>query len=484
MHRQKQLVMALLAAGGLLAGGVRLLAQSAQDWPWEANTADPRAGARASAVAPAAGAQTEPIDLTAPPVENAPPADDMVDPEGFEGIEGTESDISMIDDELSGAADDGAPAGDERGFVEDAPAMGAGGKAATAKGRIDVSAYEDLLRENMQLRREVTDLQQGIQDSLSDKQRLEGEMRDLERQVSESVTLIQALRQGGATGQEAPDAAAPASVELDQLRAEKDQLQAELEALKAQMQSQPAAAGGGASPTAGSDLYRALEEENAGLKSRATELESARQAATTELEALKSTQAAGMSEVDSARGREAELTAKLNEALATSDKRQKTIDKLLERVPSMETELAGLRDTVGMKDRNLQARDRDLESLKLEMERREQRLIKAERMSELMEKTREEVQQVSKKEQRDLHYNMASVYAKESRYAEAEREYLQALRVDPTDAGSHYNLAILYEDVLNDKRKAAMHYRAYLKLSPNADDADEVKSWLLQLDMN
>jgi tetratricopeptide (TPR) repeat protein len=149
----------------------------------------------------------------------------------------------------------------------------------------------------------------------------------------------------------------------------------------------------------------------------------------------------------------------------------------------METGLAEMRDTVEMKDRELMSRGRELEMLRLEMDKREQRLIKAERMTALMEKSRAEVKAFSKKEERDLHYNMASVYAKEGRHREAEQEYLKALRADPTDAGSHYNLGILYDEVFSEKSKAAMHYRAYLKLAPNAPDSDEVKSWLLQLDL-
>jgi len=82
-----------------------------------------------------------------------------------------------------------------------------------------------------------------------------------------------------------------------------------------------------------------------------------------------------------------------------------------------------------------------------------------------------------------MHYNMAVVYAKEGRFEEAEKEYLRALRIDPNDPAAHYNLAILYDDELDRKRRAVMHYRKYIQLNPTAPDADQVKQWIMQLEM-
>ena len=121
--------------------------------------------------------------------------------------------------------------------------------------------------------------------------------------------------------------------------------------------------------------------------------------------------------------------------------------------------------------------------MEVELQKREQRLIKAERMTAVLEKARDDVAQVSERERRDMHYNMAVVYAKEGRLREAEGEYLRALQIDPNDPAVHYNLGILYDDELNDKGKAAMHYRKYLKLSPHGSDVDAVKSWLLKIEM-
>jgi tetratricopeptide (TPR) repeat protein len=87
------------------------------------------------------------------------------------------------------------------------------------------------------------------------------------------------------------------------------------------------------------------------------------------------------------------------------------------------------------------------------------------------------------REKLNMHYNMASVYAREGKFTEAENEYLQALRIDPTDADVHYNLGILYDDEMKQSEKAMVHYRRYLQLNPHGLDADRVRTWLRKLEM-
>ena len=118
-----------------------------------------------------------------------------------------------------------------------------------------------------------------------------------------------------------------------------------------------------------------------------------------------------------------------------------------------------------------------------ELRRREHRLAKAESMAALLDQARQEVKQVNDREKRDMHYNMAAIYARDGRAAEAVQEYLKALQIDPSDADIHYNLGILYDEDLRDKRKAAMHYRRYLQLRPHGADADQVKTWLMAIDL-
>lgn len=440
----------------------------AEPWPWGEDSAlvgepggepTPDAGGGGAGAGPAVAAA-------------APAADDQPVP----GFPGDEKDLSLIEDEFGAAA-----GGKAATLVRSTPAPGARGAAAPG---MDVNAFEGLLRENMTLRRQVDEaLVQGDQ-AAADKRRLEQEMRELERQVSESVALIQKMKRepGPAVPAEGDAVPAPAVVsatseEVEQLRARNASLQAQLDALQAQMDAATAAATAAAppvsaSPGPGSDLFRQLEAENAALKRQMAEAQAAQQAALDAQAAMTAQRIAAEASQAADQSRLRELEAELQ-----------ILKRGIERVPGLQQELSGLRETVALKDRDLEARKRDLETLRLEMDKREQRLIKDERMAALLEKSRAEVKAVSKKEERDLHYNMAAVYSREGRHRDAEQAYLKALRADPTDAGSHYNLGILYEDVLEDKGKAAMHYRAYLKLAPNAEDVDQVKGWLLQLNL-
>jgi len=178
-----------------------------------------------------------------------------------------------------------------------------------------------------------------------------------------------------------------------------------------------------------------------------------------------------------------DLKAKLVEAEAGRKERTRSIEGVLKQIPNLERQLASLRSEIERKDIALDAREREFEAMKLELQRREHRLIQAEKMTSLLENARRDVKQLNTGQQRDMHYNMALVYAKEGKYREAENEYLHSLRLDPTDAEAHYNLGILLDDELNDKSRAAMHYKKYLQLNPHGADAEAVRGWLLQLEM-
>ncbi len=73
---------------------------------------------------------------------------------------------------------------------------------------------------------------------------------------------------------------------------------------------------------------------------------------------------------------------------------------------------------------------------------------------------------------------MGLVYDQSNRYHEAEKEYKRALELFPEDPYTHYNLAVLYDENLNDNRKAIYHYKSYLEICPTARDAETVEVWL------
>jgi len=232
-----------------------------------------------------------------------------------------------------------------------------------------------------------------------------------------------------------------------------------------------------------SDLFQEMEEVNVKLREKIVQIESERQRlAKSEKKLLKRDD-----RFDDEIGHEKNLRQKaeteLSEARAREIEYQELIERLMAQVPQLEAQIAELSDKLAETNERLLDREEDLLAIKAELEKREHRLIKAERVAEVLENAREDVLHASDKEKLDMHYNMAAVYAREGKYEAAEQEYLRALQLNPTDADVHYNLGILYDDELKSPAKAIVHYRRYLKLSPHGPDADQVRNWLMKLEM-
>lgn len=77
-----------------------------------------------------------------------------------------------------------------------------------------------------------------------------------------------------------------------------------------------------------------------------------------------------------------------------------------------------------------------------------------------------------------FHYNAGFAYDQNQQFELARIEYEKALEAMPDDADVHYNLAILYDEYLLDKKKAIEHYYAYLKFCPDVQDAARVNYWI------
>jgi tetratricopeptide (TPR) repeat protein len=76
----------------------------------------------------------------------------------------------------------------------------------------------------------------------------------------------------------------------------------------------------------------------------------------------------------------------------------------------------------------------------------------------------------------------ASQLVTDGRYLEAQSVYKRMLERSPDDADVHYNMAVLCDEMLHEKVKAAAHYREYLRLRPAASDAMRVRTWLAALE--
>ena len=81
----------------------------------------------------------------------------------------------------------------------------------------------------------------------------------------------------------------------------------------------------------------------------------------------------------------------------------------------------------------------------------------------------------------NLHYILAIAYLKTKQYPLAAETFKKAIRLNPKDKESYYNLAVLYENHLGNKKQALFYYGRYLKLSPLAEDAQKVKLWMRQI---
>jgi tetratricopeptide (TPR) repeat protein len=63
----------------------------------------------------------------------------------------------------------------------------------------------------------------------------------------------------------------------------------------------------------------------------------------------------------------------------------------------------------------------------------------------------------------------------------AEAAFAKVIQDDPEHPEAEYALAVLLRDQRGDLRGADQHFRAYLKLQPEGDHAEEAKSSLLQV---
>lgn len=232
-----------------------------------------------------------------------------------------------------------------------------------------------------------------------------------------------------------------------------------------------------------SDLFKELQQINTALREKMIEVEADRQRLAKLADAAASTEAAQAKEIETHTARLAEMDAALSEAVARETEYKEFIERLVPQVETLEQQVVSLTQERQDLTGRLLRRDEDLQALKLELERREHRLAKAERVASVLEKARAEVLRAGDREKLNMHYNMAAVYARDGKFEQAENEYLQALRIDPADADVHYNLGILYEDEMKEPEKATSHYRRYLQLNPHGPDADRVRTWLMKLEM-
>lgn len=154
------------------------------------------------------------------------------------------------------------------------------------------------------------------------------------------------------------------------------------------------------------------------------------------------------------------------------------------RIQKLETELKELREKFQKlsesKTQEIPELISKLKEKEKELDKTNKSLEKRDAQLRLAEKKLADFQQKVHKERLSVHYNLGVIYDKSGMYLEALKEYEKALAVDPQDPDTHYNLAILYDDHLDDNRVAIRHYQEYLRLRPNAEDAEQVREWVIR----
>lgn len=91
------------------------------------------------------------------------------------------------------------------------------------------------------------------------------------------------------------------------------------------------------------------------------------------------------------------------------------------------------------------------------------------------------MEQTNRMERHVLHHNLGCVYRQAGRAAEAEKAYLEAIRLDPGAADSQLGLGLLYESDLNQPEKARACFERFLALSPGSPNAGDVRGRIERL---
>ena len=465
------------------------------DWAWEKGAEGEGEKAAASAGIPADETAPQGAEVKDPTSEAGTQDPEVATPGESGGARETVPDAETF--KWTPEADEESLAS-EVGVAE--PALPPAAESGTASRAEEQPAAantgaDSLLKENLELRRKIVETTKAEEEARKENEQLTAGIKDMERKNAQFAVLISDLegQKKASDGNPAREKELEARLaEAEQERAKQgEELQRLRQALDQEKETaavtapQPAKAmpAGTESVKPGSDLFKDTERQNLLLKNKLVEIEEARLKAVRDREELLKKADSAQETARQAGLKQKQMEEKLAAATAAQKETGRTLEKLMAQIPALEKELSTLKNKTTTKDSTLTSKERDLQAMAVELEKRERRLIKAERMTTVLEKTREEVAQISDRERRDMHYNMAVVYAKEGKLREAESEYLRSLRIDPNDAAVHYNLGILYDDELNDKEKAAIHYRKYLKLNPHGADVDAVKGWLLKIDM-
>jgi tetratricopeptide (TPR) repeat protein len=335
-----------------------------------------------------------------------------------------------------------------------------------------VEAYQDLLKENLELRSETAALGAERDAAKHERDRLQSNVNDMEKQLVETATALQALQKAHDAQVATAGEASALQARVATAEAERTRLTAELAALQAQLAATPSSAAGPAVAT-GSDMYRKVDAERAALQQRVKEVEAERNAAARAADALRSEAEERKAETETlqatlqAQGSEREAMAKIVPHVRRLQEQQRELEKDL---AACEAE----KDAVEKRAEDLDVRARQLTKLS-------SRLLRGGggKLQEGSGEPTEQSLELSSDPFQSL-CQVAANMARKSQFKLSAAAYQRSLKLRPDAADVHYNLGILYDQELKDTRKAIRHYSEYLRLCPFAADSDQVRAWLME----
>ncbi len=81
-----------------------------------------------------------------------------------------------------------------------------------------------------------------------------------------------------------------------------------------------------------------------------------------------------------------------------------------------------------------------------------------------------------------VYNNLGEALRRLGRVQDSRQAFRMALSYNPDYAPAHFNLGVLYEEDMKEPERAIYHYRQYLALRPDAEDAEKVRAWIAELE--
>ncbi len=363
----------------------------------------------------------------------------------------------------------------------------------------DADKYNRLVRENLELRKNMDTLKTDLARVQSENANLKVSMDAVETKRRNMAAMLSDLKGEQNTTQEHADKIAELERKLDGVETEKklllgdkQRLDTELAALR-QRQAAPLPA---PRVAVDSDFVVKLKRDAMELKHAKEELERENQQLESRVDRVERVMREDSGTRENLARRERDLSTELARVKAQSDALRRQIKddqqthardkrafgRYVKSSAGLETELEKTKRELRAKDSVLDKNKHELTILAEELRKRDWRHSRAVGVADRLEGASAEVGSVVDLEKLDMHYNMGIMLAERGLYSQARREYMRALRIDPSDADVHYNLGILYDDHLDKSSRALTHYRKYMTLRPTALDIDQIRGWVFEIE--